>query len=105
MAANEIHVGDIGTTFEITMYDGDAIVNLSGANTLQMFFLKPDGSTTLTKTATLVTDGTDGKLKYVTVANDLDTAGTWKIQARIQFDASNDWKSDISKFKVFPNII
>ncbi len=29
MAANEIHLNDIGTVFELTMMDGDAVVDIS----------------------------------------------------------------------------
>lgn len=79
MAANEVHVGDIGTVFRLTIYDDTTLANLSGATTKQILFSKPSGML-LTKTAVFTTDGTDGKIQYVTVAGDLDEAGQWTIQ-------------------------
>ena len=76
----EIHVDDIGTMFKITLYDDEVIVDVSGATVMQMLFLKPDG-TNLTKTAYLFSDGTDGIIKYSTIADDLDIHGKWKEAA------------------------
>jgi hypothetical protein len=99
----EIHVGDIGTAFIVTVKDEDeAIVDVSTATTKQIIFKKSDGSV-VTKTASFVTDGTDGQIKYVSVADDLDVAGLWYLQAFIDF-GSTEWKSDIRKFKVYPNL-
>ena len=80
--AEEVHVGDIGTIFRATMYDGSTVLDISGASTLQLIFAKPDG-TTLTKTAVLTNDGTDGIMEYITVDGDLDTKGDWKIQGYV----------------------
>ena len=68
MSANEIHVGDIGTVFEVTVKDGEDVVDVSSATTRQLIFKSKDGAV-LTKTAVLVTDGTDGKIKYTTIAD------------------------------------
>ena len=103
MSANEIHVGDIGTSFQVTLYDSTNIVDISGATTKTLYFLKPDGTTKLTKTASFLTDGTDGILEYLTISGDLDVSGTWKIQAKVVLP-SGEWSSDIGKFKVYDNI-
>ena len=102
MAADEIHVGDIGTVFEVTIKDGDSVVDVSSASTMQLLFLKSD-KTTLTKTATHKTDGTDGIIQYATISGDLDVAGTWKLQAYIVI-SGNSWKSDVATFVVHANI-
>ncbi len=104
----EIHVGDIGTSFEITLYDDSAVVDVSGATSKEILFKKPtvDGveGDTVTKTADFTTDGTDGSVKYVTVdANDLDVAGTWKIQAKVTLPGGT-WSSNIDSFKVYANL-
>ena len=77
-------VNDIGTTFQVTVYDststGDSTVaDISTATTKQMIFSKPDG-TTLTKTAVFGTDGSNGVVEYVSVDGDLNMAGTWHLQ-------------------------
>lgn len=93
---------DIGTVFEVIIKDGTAIVDISGATTKQIIFKKANGET-VTKTATFKTDGTDGKIQYTTVTNDLDVEGTWEIQAFVIL-ASGEWMSDVSRFVVNRNL-
>jgi len=100
--ASEIHYGDIGVNFNITVMNGAAVLNVSNANSISIIFQKPDGSD-LIKTATLVTDGTDGNIRYTSVSGDLDQIGTWQIQAKVNFGASV-FSTDIQKFKVYRNI-
>jgi len=100
--ASEIHYGDIGVNFNITVMNGAAVLNVSNANSISIIFQKPDASD-ITKTAALVTNGTDGKIKYTTISGDLDQVGTWQIQARVDFGASV-FSTDVQKFKVYRNI-
>jgi hypothetical protein len=102
MAANEIHLEDIGTVFEVTLMDGDVIVDLTGASVQSIVFLLPDKST-LQKTSVFKTDGSDGIIQYVTIADDLSQVGKWKLQAVVQL-ATGTWSSDISEFKVHDNL-
>lgn len=102
MAAEEIHVNDIGTVFKVLMKDGDDIVDLSSASTKELIFLKPAG-TKVTQDAEFTTDGTDGYIQYTAVSGDLDAVGVWKLQAHIVI-SSLDVKSDISPFRVYPNL-
>jgi len=48
MAANEIHINDVGTKFLVTVTDGTSAVNISSATTKEFIFQKPSG-TKLTK--------------------------------------------------------
>ncbi len=98
----EVHLLDIGTVFEVTLKDCDTPIDISSATTQQIIFRKPDG-TSVTKTAIFASDGTDGKLRYVTIADDLDQIGTWKIQAKVEIP-SGTWSSNIDKFKVYSNL-
>lgn len=102
MAANEIHVADVGTVFTITVQDGDDVVNISTATLKQIIFQKPD-DTTLTKTASFVTDGSDGQIKYTIIAGDLDVPGRWRIAAYIEMP-SGKWHTDITTFQVYENL-
>jgi len=101
MSVEEIHVGDIGTVLTTTIYDGSTIVNISAA-TLTWMFKKPSG-VVVTKAGVLVTDGTDGQVKYTVESGFLDTAGTWNYQVKV-VDGSNLWYSDINEFKVYKNV-
>ncbi len=58
--------------------EGDAI-DISTASSLKMKLLAPDG-TVIEKTASLLTSGVDGSMKYDTVPADLIQAGLYKIQ-------------------------
>jgi len=100
--ASEIHYGDIGVNFNITVMNGSSPLNVSSADNIYIIFQKPDGSD-LIKTASLITDGTDGNIRYTTVAGDLDQVGTWQIQAKVDFTISV-FSTDIQKFKVYRNI-
>jgi|TARA_Y100000593_G_C4279198_1_gene321853 hypothetical protein len=102
MAANEIHVNDVGTTFQLTFQDDGSVVDVSSASAVEVLLMGPDDTAT-TKTATLVSDGTDGKVKYVTVSGDIETAGTWKIQGKVTF-ASSVYNSDVHTFTVYKNL-
>ena len=82
--------------------DAGVAVDVSGATTLEFTFTPPTKPKKV-KTAVLVNDGKDGKIKYVTVANDLNEIGIWKIQAHVVF-SNGEWRSDILSFNVFGNL-
>jgi len=102
MAANEVHLNDVGTVFVVTVKDDTTAVDISAATTKQIIFMAPDGGK-LTKAATFTTNGTDGKMQWTTVANDLDEPGTWKIQGKVVLTAGT-WYTDISTFVVEGNL-
>ena len=99
----EVHVDDIGTHFEISLKECDEILDVSSASAKQIIFKKPSG-TILTKTAVFKTDGTDGIVKYVSIADDLDESGRWKMQAKITFPTGDSWSSEVTSFKVYTNL-
>lgn len=103
MSANEIHQEDIGTAFTITIMDDTAVVDISSATvTKQIKFKKPSG-TVVTKNGVFVTDGTDGKLRYTSIADDLDEAGKWYLQVYLILTG---WTghSDQGDFVVYGNL-
>lgn len=101
--AGEIHVGDVGTEFIATLKnpEGD-VIPLGGATGLKMFFERPD-ATVVEKTAVLYTDGTDGKIKYVAIAGDLNADGSWRVQGKVTIGAWTG-RSDIYAFVVRANL-
>jgi len=103
MAAEEIHIADIGTVFEVTLMDGAAIVPIAGASLMEIIFVKPD-KTKVINTAVLSGDGSDGKMRYIiTIASELDQKGNWKIQGRVTLPTGT-WSTDVDKFKVYENL-
>ena len=103
MAQNEIRIGDIGTDFIGTIQDGSTVVDISGATVSNFVFMKPDGNH-IEVTGSLFTDGTDGKLRYISVTGDLDTCGKWRWQGIIRLGTS-EWRTDVHTFKVHENLI
>lgn len=100
--SDEIHVDDIGTVFTVTLKESGSAVNVSTATTKTIKFKDPSG-TASSKTADFTTDGSDGKIYYTTVADDLDEAGMWEIQAYVVMPTGT-WSSSTKKFRVYPNL-
>jgi len=89
MAGTIIHNGDVGTIIRLTITEDDdtTAIDVSGASVKTFYFLKPDG-TKENVDAEFDSDGTDGKLKYTTIASDIDTTGSWQIQAYVEIGAA-----------------
>ena len=102
MAENEIHVGDVGTLFIVTVMENDAVLDIRLATTKQIIFKSPSGVKKV-KDAEFVTDGRDGKLQYETIENDLNKAEGWNIQVYLEFE-SGTWHTDIATFHVYENL-
>lgn len=98
-----IHKDDIGTVFEITLSDDNGVFNLSGATLKQLRLKNPNGVVT-TKTATFSTNGTDGKLRYVTVAGDLPIEGPWSIEAYVEIGTGTRFHTNSASFTVSDNL-
>jgi hypothetical protein len=102
-----IHVGDIGTELVVVIVDENgAAVDVSNvSNTLTIYLKKPGAAgAVLTKSASLDTTGTNGKIKWVTIAGDLDIDGLWTIQGYVQMVGGQKWCSDEGTFRVKPNL-
>ncbi len=103
MSVGEIHLSDEGTIFEATIKDNKKqIVDISTATTKKFKFKKPDG-TKVEKDCVFVTDGKDGKLKYLAIPDFLDPIGDWEYQAYVVL-TSGKWNSDIHSFRVHRNL-
>lgn len=66
-------------------------------------FQRPDGSS-FQKAASFVSDGTDGKIKYTTIAADLNMQGAWTLQGVVIITAGT-FHSDYSFIQVLPNLV
>ena len=102
MAANEIHMNDVGTRFLVTVTDGTSAVDISSATTKQLIFQKPSG-TKLTKATAFTNDGTDGKMQYNIVSEDFDEAGSYKLQGKVVI-SDGTFYTDKHTFKVHRNL-
>jgi hypothetical protein len=103
MAANEIHVNDVGIIFESTVHDeAGNVLDVSSATVKDFIFEKPD-KTSLNVDASFVSDGRDGKLRYISGPGDLNLVGTYRYQVYLEFGSAVK-HTDINKFRVLANV-
>jgi len=96
----EVHVGDIGTIFEIELRDDGVLVDLSNVTGASVVFYKPD-RTSLVKTGNV--DVPNSLVKYATISGDLDQKGHWKLQVVVTM-AAGTWHSEVVSFYVHANL-
>lgn len=97
-----VHQDDVGTELLITVKDQNGTVIDLSAATVTLLLRKPTG-TVISRTPTLKTTGLDGKLSYLSVADDFDRAGSYAAQLLIVI-GSGSWHSDAYEFTVAPNL-
>jgi len=102
--SENIHTGDIGTIFIATIIDSDSgsPIDLSASTARTIIFKRPVGEK-INGTASLSTDGTDGKIQYSVVDGDLNMCGDWSIQAKVVGPGYTNY-SEISTFTVINNL-
>lgn len=105
MANPDIHLNNIGVQFLTTMkdQDGNVLTDLNLLTTKHFVFTKPDESKAI-RDGSFYTDGTDGKLIYVTLNGDLDQTGIWNFQVVIVYNDGKTYSSDIERFVVLRNL-
>ena len=96
--SDEVHVGDVGTIFEITVLDGTTPLDISAATEMKIFLRRPS-DTVVSDDATHTTDGTDGKMEYTSQSGDVDEPGLWRIQGKIIIPEGTFY-TDIDQFVV-----
>jgi len=106
MSVAVIQVGNVGTRFVFTVKAQDgSIVDLSTATTLEAIFRPGPHAARFTRTGVLVTDGTDGKFVYTSIANDLSVANElWQRQGRVVIPGLGEFWTEVKSFPVKPNL-
>lgn len=94
---SKIYVGDIGTVFDLNSDPNATGVNLTGY-TLAVLFKKPNGIG-IERTAALKSASTT-IVRYTTIVNDIDVAGTWSVQIRVS-NSGNIWYGETNSFVVY----
>ena len=79
----EFGLSDVGNILILTVMEDDVAKDISDA-TVKEYFIKRPNEITVKVTASFNTDGTDGKLKYVFVATDLDFVGLYEVQVSLE---------------------
>lgn len=102
--ADEVHVGDRGTVFRVTVLEQGQTLDVSTSTNRTLYFRKPVSDTVLSVPAVFTTDGTDGNIEYVIQSGDLDEAGCWRVQAVLTFPGDALWSGEVGDFMVYPNL-
>ena len=107
------HVGDKNTDFQIVVEDTDvngvtAILNISGATTLQMFFRDPIGNTYGPFTASFLTTGVDGIMRYINsdptgTGVNLNVGGFWTYWGKVIFSDGGEFTTSDNIVEVLDN--
>lgn len=93
-------LNDFGTEIALTVVDLDCVaVDISAATLTEFELIKPDG-TIVTKTASFVTDGSDGRLKYVIESGVVDVVGTWAVRVKVTEGATKVYRTERVDFDV-----
>lgn len=98
MDSNSPQVGDVGTKIVVVVRDETgAVVDVSAASELTVYLYTPAG--TLSRTGAIDTDGTDGRVKYVTTIDDFTVPGAYAVRAKVVI-GGNTWRSKRQTFSV-----
>lgn len=95
-----IHLGDVGTVFELTIVenDGTTPINVAAATVKKIYFMDAAGAKK-NAAASFTTDGKDGKIKYTSAAGFIDTTGMWSMQGYVEIGTAK-YYSEKTGFKV-----
>jgi hypothetical protein len=93
---NEIFQGDNGTTLNLTISDGEKIVNLINSTVEVVIKYKRTG---IKKEAT-ITDATNGKCQITLNAEDVNYEGVYTLQATVTYLNGNTFTSNVQRFTV-----
>jgi len=99
----EVHMNDTGASIICLIREGTAALDIGSATAMAIHYQKPD-ATTGSWSASLYTDGSDGKMFYETAASsDLSASGWWSIQPAFTL---GDWtgRAETKEFEVLANI-
>lgn len=104
MSVPEVHRQDIGTEFRVTLVvDDKGTPDDVSTATAIVFIFEPPGKVTFERAGSFVTDGTDGKVKYLLVSGDIGVGGLYRLQVKITTPAGT-WHSTIKDFFVAENL-
>lgn len=93
----------INVLVEITIEEDNSPLDISAATTHSFVVRKPSGATALWL-AVFSSDGTDGKLRYLTVAGDLNEVGRYRLQPNLVIPGTYSGKGSSVSFWVGENV-
>lgn len=92
--AAEVHIGDVGTLYRVTITDSGTPLDLTPATTTELIF-RFGAAAPVVKPATVETDGTYWYLVCEAEAGFHAQAGPYRVQARVVFPDGSVYHSDV----------
>ena len=100
----DIQKDDIGTILRFTVTENGVAADISSATVKTLKLRKSDTDrTVIERTMAFTTDGSDGKVQYTTVADDIDIDGVWQAQVYLEF-LSGKWHTSRVNIEVGDNV-
>lgn len=101
---DEIRLKDAPVRFTVTCKDPStgAAVDISLASALQFYFRRPDDSS-FARTGSFTSNGSDGKVYYVTQSDEINQVGIWEYQLYVTL-SGGVLHTEMGKFRVKPII-
>jgi len=95
---------DVGVIIRLTITKSSdsTALDISAASTKTITIKKP-GHTSADYTASLTTDGTDGKMQYAVASGVLDEIGLYEVQGYVKI-GSTEYSTTIKTFSVEPTL-
>jgi|LUMF01.1.fsa_nt_gb NRPS condensation-like uncharacterized protein len=103
MARKDIHVGNT-VKLRYTIKENGTAKNISSYTSERTLWLRRPDGTTVSKTLSFSSDGTDGKVEYQCASTDLDVKGEWESQVYLKASASDVLSSSFVTFPVRDNL-
>ena len=91
--ADEVHVGDVGTTWRVKCLDGGEPFDPTEAILTEIIFKMPQG--VVVKPAAVEQDGDDFYLVYIAEEGFQSAAGKVSLQAHVKFSDGQEYRSDV----------
>jgi hypothetical protein len=95
----KVYVGDVGTKIRLDCNPDDLDeIDIASASTLKILVLKPSG-TEVEWTASRY--GSTNQITYTSVDDDFDEAGTYKLQAYVQWSSTSIHLGETAKLRIY----
>ena len=102
-------LGSYGQSIRATITENGSAVNIATATDLKIRLRTPDGQT-IEKTATFVTDGSDGVMGYTVESGLFDAKnrkliGVWEFQPSLVLGTFSGPSCDVGQFQVVGSLV
>jgi hypothetical protein len=105
MTLDTVQIGAIGVKIIVTVEEDGVAKNISTATGMKLRLRSAIGNTYKEFTASFVTDGSDGKVSYTTLAAaDIDVESVWSVQVYYEMGSFKGFTEPVEAFLAERNL-